>query len=105
MSPAVPRVRHVLPSGPVTRANPPLAVVVLVTWHDNRNTTEDATALAWTRREVLVEWTTPWGVSFQMWVPAEHVTRRTSPAPDRGQAVPDRVPDQVPDRVVPDARA
>ena len=76
MSPAVPRLRHVIPSGPVSRARPPIAVVALITWHDGRRTTEDAQALAWTRGEVLVSWTTPWGTPHQVWIPAEHVHRR-----------------------------
>jgi len=82
MSPTVPRVRHVLPQGPVIAASAPMAVVVLITWHDGRSTTEDATAVAWTRGEVLVEWTTPWGVPHLVWVRAEHVSRRTAPAPE-----------------------
>lgn len=86
MSPIVPRVQHVLPEGPVTRAHPALPVVVLITWHDGRRTTEDATALAWTRHQVLVEWTTPWGVPHQVWVQAENVTRRTGPAPGAHRA-------------------
>lgn len=79
MSPIVPRVQHVLPHGPVTRSHAPLPVVVLITWHDGRRTTEDAMAVAWTRSEVLVEWTTPWGVPHQVWVRAEVVSRRTAP--------------------------
>jgi hypothetical protein len=85
MSPVVPRLQHVLPHGSVTRPAAPLPVVVLITWHDGRQTPEDAAALAWTREEVLVEWTTPWGDSHQVWVHAAHVTRRTGPAPDRDQ--------------------
>ncbi|HEY6795101.1 MAG TPA: hypothetical protein VI248_10515 [Kineosporiaceae bacterium] len=74
--PAVPRVRHVLPSGPVTRAVEPVPVVALITWRDGKVTPEDAAALAWTRGEVLVAWTTPWGTPYQVWVPAAHVQRR-----------------------------
>jgi hypothetical protein len=75
--PAVPRLRHVVPTGPVTRAPEPIAVVALISWHDGRRTPEDAHALAWTRRHVLVEWTTPWGTPHEVWVPADHVQRRT----------------------------
>jgi hypothetical protein len=89
MSPIVPRVQHVLPEGPVTRPRTPLPVVVLITWHDGRTTTEDATALAWTRGQVLVAWTTPWGVPHQLWVRAENVSRPATPAPQRGQGAPD----------------
>jgi hypothetical protein len=89
MSPVVPRLQHVLPHGPVTRSRAPLPVVVLITWHDGRQTPEDAMAVAWTREEVLVEWTTPWGDPHQVWVTATHVTRRTGPAPARDQEAPD----------------
>jgi hypothetical protein len=88
MSPTVPRVRHVLPRGPVIAAPTPVPVVALITWHDGRATTEDASAVAWTRGEVLVEWTTPWGDPHQVWVRAEHVSRRTGPAP-HGHRTPD----------------
>jgi hypothetical protein len=83
MSPTVPRLQHEVPHGPVTRAASPLPVVVRITWHDGRQTTEDAVALAWTRAEVLVEWTTPWGNPHQVWVRADHVTRRTTPPRSR----------------------
>jgi len=76
MSPAVPRVRHVFPTGPVVRAPEPIPVVVLISWHDGRHTTEDGLALAWTGAEVLVTWTTPWGLPHDVWVPADHVQRR-----------------------------
>jgi hypothetical protein len=82
MVPAVPRLKHVLPSGPITRAHPPIEVVALITWHDGHQTPEDAAAVAWTRAEVLVEWTTPWGTPHQVWVLAEHVQRRVD-RPDR----------------------
>lgn len=81
MSPVVPRLQQVVPHGTVTRAIEPVPVVVLITWHDGRRTTEDASAIAWTREEVLVEWTTPWGEPHHVWVRAAHVARRTSPAP------------------------
>jgi len=80
MSPTVPRLQHVLPVGPVTPAHPPIPVVALITWHDGHTTTEDATAVAWTRAQVLVEWTTPWGTPHQVWLPADHVQRRAAPA-------------------------
>jgi hypothetical protein len=86
MSPAVPRLQHVIPRGAVTPAPQPVPVVVLITWHDGRVTTEDATAVAWTRAEVFVEWTTPWGDPHQVWVRAAHVSRRTSPAPPDARA-------------------
>jgi hypothetical protein len=76
MPPAVPRLRHVLPKGPVVRAHRPIPVVALVPWHDGRRTTEDAEAIAWTGTEVLIAWTTPWGTPHQVWLPAEHVNRR-----------------------------
>jgi hypothetical protein len=82
MVPTVPRLKHVLPSGPITRADPPIPVVVLITWHDGHQTPEDALAVAWTRGEVLVEWTTPWGNPYQVWVVADHVQRRVH-RPDR----------------------
>ena len=76
MSPAVPRLRQVMPVGPVTRAGEPIPVVALITWHDGRQTTTDAQAVAWTRRQVLVAWTTPWGAPHEVWLPADHVQRR-----------------------------
>jgi hypothetical protein len=79
MSPAVPRLRHVVPVGPVTRASEPVPVVALITWHDGRCTQEDGEAIAWTRWQVLIAWTTPWGSPHEVWVPAEHVQRRTEP--------------------------
>jgi hypothetical protein len=95
MSPLVPRIRHAVPHGAVTRSHTPLPVVVHLVWHDGRETLEDAVALAWTREEVLVEWTTPWGDPHQVWLRAAHVSRRTS-------AVPGTSP---PSGSAPDARA
>lgn len=88
MAPAVPRLRHVVPTGQVTRAGAPIPVVALITWHDGRRTPVDADAVAWTRREVLVAWTTPWGTGHEVWVPADHVHRRDPSADDDPAAPP-----------------
>lgn len=76
---AVPRIRHVTPTPPITRAPSPVPVVALITWHDGHRTTEDARAVAWTRGEVLVSWMTPWGTPHEVWVPADHVRRQVAP--------------------------
>jgi len=76
MSPTVPRLRQIIPSGPVVRAGVPVPVVALITWHDGRCTPEDAQAVAWTSEHVLVAWTTPWGAPHEVWIPAGHVQRR-----------------------------
>lgn len=73
---AVPRLRRAVPTGPVVQATVPVPVVALITWHDDRQTPEDADALAWTAEQVLVAWTTPWGTPHEVWLPADHVRRR-----------------------------
>lgn len=79
----LPRLLHRMPNGPVTTAPEPIPVAAIITWHDERQTTEDAMALAWMRTEVLVEWTTPWGAPHQVWVGADHVRRTDNSAAPR----------------------
>jgi hypothetical protein len=45
-------------------------------WHHGEETDFDALAVAWTQKEVEVEWTTPWGDRRRDWVRADQVRRR-----------------------------
>ena len=74
--PQVPRIRRAEPSGSATRPLRPLPVVVTMIWHDGTREDYDALAVAWTRTEVEVQWTTPWAERRRDWVPAQQVRRR-----------------------------
>jgi hypothetical protein len=74
--PQVPRIRRAQPSTQVVQAPQPLPVEVTMVWHDGRREDYDALAIAWTRSEVEVQWTTPWGDSRRDWVTAGQVRRR-----------------------------
>ena len=73
--PVVPRIQRTLPNGPVTQAPEPIAVIATIRWHGGHTSEEQALALAWTRTEVEVRWTDPWGADHEDWVPAEDVRR------------------------------
>ncbi len=74
--PQVPRIRRAEPSGNAIQPPQPLPVVVTMIWHDGSRDEVPASAIAWTHREVEVEWTTPWGERRQDWVKAAQVRRR-----------------------------
>jgi hypothetical protein len=74
--PQVPRIRRAQPSAHVVQAPQPLPVEVTMVWHDGRQEDDDALAIAWTRSEVEVQWTTPWGDNRRDWVTAGQVRRR-----------------------------
>lgn len=73
--PVVPRIRRSVPEGPVTTAPQPIPVVATLHWHGGHTTQEQALAVAWTRTEVQVRWTDPWGAQRDDWVPAADVRR------------------------------
>jgi hypothetical protein len=77
MAARLPRLRHVTPSGPVTPAASPIPVDAVITWYDGRHAPVEALAVAWTREQVEVEWTTPWGDLRRDWVNAYDVHRRS----------------------------
>jgi hypothetical protein len=74
--PQVPRIRRAMPSTDVVPAQQPLPVEVTMIWHDGRPEDYDGLAVAWTRSEVEVQWTTPWGDQRRDWVTAGQVRRR-----------------------------
>ena len=80
MVPNVPRLRHVLPSGQITETGEGIPVVATLTWHHGDRREVDAVAVAWTRTEVQVEWTSQWGDRRRDWVRAQDV-RRTEDVP------------------------
>src|SRR3954464_9515970 len=59
--PQVPRIRRADPCTPPAQAREPIPVEVTMIWHDGTRQDYDALAVAWTREEVEVQWTTPWG--------------------------------------------
>ena len=73
--PKCPVIRRTEPSGDATRPVEPLPVVVVLTWHDGARDEVPAFAVAWTRREVEIEWRTPWGDVRRDWVRADQVRR------------------------------
>ena len=73
--PRVPRIRRAVPSGDAIRSLQPLPVIVTMVWHDGSRDDAPASAIAWTRSEVEVEWTTPWGDVRRDWVRADQVRR------------------------------
>ena len=75
--PQVPRIRRTEPTAAAVRPLEPLPVVVTLIWHDGATDETDADAVAWTPREVEIEWTTPWGDTRRDWVNAIQVRRRT----------------------------
>lgn len=80
--PAVPRIQRSVPHGPVTTAAEPIPVIATIRWHGGHTSEEQAHALAWTRTEVEVRWTDPWGGEHSDWVEAQDVRRPGEPARD-----------------------
>ncbi len=78
--PQVPRIRRAQPSGPPTQPKRAIPVIARLVWHDGATSEVDALAVAWTRAEVEIEWTTPWADVRRDWIRADQVTRRWSPA-------------------------
>ena len=74
--PQVPRIRRAQPSAYVVQSLRPLPVEVTMIWHDGSREAYDALAVAWTRSEVEVQWTTPWNDTRRDWVTAGQVRRR-----------------------------
>src|SRR3954453_9415787 len=74
--PQVPRIRRTEPSAEAYQPERPLAVEVTMIWHHGGETDFDGLAVAWTPKEVEVEWTTPWGDRRRDWVRADQVRRR-----------------------------
>ncbi|HEX2805661.1 MAG TPA: hypothetical protein VHN80_05790 [Kineosporiaceae bacterium] len=87
MAARLPRLRHVTPSGPVTPAPSPIPVDAVITWHDGRHAPVQALA-AWTRENVEVEGTTPWGDLRRDWINAYDVHPRTDGNADRADRSP-----------------
>lgn len=95
--PTVPRIRRSLPTGPVTTAAEPIPVIATIRWHGGQTSEEQALALAWTRTEVEVRWTDPWGGEHDDWLEAADVRRPGEPArtvenPERPPRSPGRKP-------------
>ena len=74
--PQVPRIRRTEPWADAYVPERPLAVEVTMIWHHGGETDFDGLAVAWTPKEVEVEWTTPWGDRRRDWVRADQVRRR-----------------------------
>src|SRR4051812_17369323 len=74
--PQVPRIRRTEPSADAYQPERPLAVEVTMIWHHGGETDFDGLAVAWTPKEVEVEWTTPWGDRRRDWLSADQVRRR-----------------------------
>ncbi len=72
----VPRIRRAEPKGDAVKPAQPLPVTVTLIWHDGARDEVPAQALAWTRSEVEIEWTTPWGDVRHDWIDAVQVSRR-----------------------------
>jgi hypothetical protein len=76
------RIDETPPSGPINDAPTPLRVRVRVRWNLDSDWTiiEDAWAMAWTTREVLVYWRTP-GLDSPVtaWLKADQVQRAGPP--------------------------
>ncbi|MBL8932764.1 MAG: hypothetical protein JNL54_21795 [Kineosporiaceae bacterium] len=78
---SVPRIARAVPEGTVTRAEPPIAVIVTMRWSTGETTDVRAEAIAWTRRAVQVRWRPPGGAVRTDWVSAEDVRRPGRPLP------------------------
>jgi hypothetical protein len=76
----VPRIRRTQPAGAVTHPEHGIPVIARLVWHDGATSDVDALAVAWTRSEVEIEWTTPWADLRRDWIRADQVTRRWSSA-------------------------
>ncbi len=74
------RIVRAVPTGPITRPDTPVPVVVTIHWHRGDITEMDATALAWTSNAVEVEWRSHLGLRSD-WIPADQVRRPGQPAP------------------------
>ncbi len=79
--PQVPRIRRVEPSTDAVKPRHPLPVTVTLIWHDGAQDEVPAEAIAWTRTEVEIEWTTPWGDIRRDWISARQVRRRETCPP------------------------
>jgi hypothetical protein len=76
--PQVPRIGRTEPSGNAIRPPQPLPVTMI--WHDDSRNEVRAAAVAWTHREVEIEWTTPRPDVRRDWVWPNQV-RRADGAP------------------------
>src|SRR4051812_47917930 len=74
--PPVPRTCRTEPSADPHEPERPLAVEVTMIWRHGGQTDFDGLAVAWTPKEVEVEWTTPWGDRRRDWLSADQVRRR-----------------------------
>ena len=74
--PQIPRIVRTAPTTDAVQPQRPIPVEVTMIWHDGSRQDVPALARAWTRSEVEVEWTTPWGERRQDWVKAAQVRRR-----------------------------
>ena len=74
--PQVPRIRRAEPSGPATKPQHGIPVIVRLVWHDGSAGDIEALAVAWTATEVEIEWTTPWSQRRRDWIRADQVRRR-----------------------------
>ena len=74
--PQVPRIARATPTSDAVRPQQPIPVDATMIWHDGSRQDFSALALAWTRSEVEVEWTTPWGDRRHDWIRAGQVRRR-----------------------------
>lgn len=70
-----PRIYRAVPQGPITKAEPPIAVIATMQWQTGDERVLPAVALAWTRDAVQVSWTPPVGGTRTDWIPA-HTVRR-----------------------------
>lgn len=90
--PAVPRIQRSVPHGPVTAARQPIEVIATIRWHGGDTTDEDAVAVAWTRTEVEVRWTDPWGGEHTDWIDAVDVRRLGQAAAPSAESRAERPP-------------
>src|SRR5206468_5982526 len=79
-----PRIRRGHPSTQVIHAPQPQPIKVTMIWHDGPQRDYDAWAVAWTRSEVEVQWTTPQGEIRRDWVAASQVRSARRGGTDRG---------------------
>jgi hypothetical protein len=90
---SIPRIARAVPTGPATRAVPPIAVVVTLRWATGQVTEVEAEAVTWTRNAVEVSWVAPGDGRRTDWVEAADVRRAGSgtdgparPGPPRSTA-------------------
>lgn len=70
-----PRMQRASPEGKITRVEIGVPVAAVIRWHQQEPSITSALVVAWTQKDVEIDWITPWGDRRQDWIQAGDVKR------------------------------